>query len=677
MHTTLEKIGGAAVVCTVLLRASAASAEDPPRDADDDDEVLTATATVEAPARAPVTRTVQREEMASVAGTRGDALRAVELLPGVSRPPVGSDQPVIRGANPFDTQVFLEGAPVPILFHLAGLSSFVHSRVLESIDLQPSNFSPRYGRKVGGIIEVRLRDPRMDGLHGVAEVSFLDTSIMAETPIGKNAGVLAAVRRSNLDAVLRSAQSLGDLGITAAPVYWDYQSVASFALGEDDRLRLLAYGSRDSFGLVLADPNEADPAVRGAFGATSEFHRVQVEHRHRWKGGSSLESSLTYGRQNESGSFGDVGRYVFAIDTLQARTEATAIVAPELRIVAGVDALANRFDGSYAGIPPPGGEGDAPTPLSLQRRISLQTETWVPLPGAYVEAGIRPTPALLLAPGIRADYNHQIGAAAVDPRFSMRYEATSSTALKAGVGRFSQSPDERMAVVPVGNPNLRMTHALHASSGVEHRIGDAFVGSVEGFGKWITGVVAATPEGRPPFYANAQDGRVFGAELMLRKKPREGDRFFGFLSYTLMRSERRDAGTNAPWRLFDRDQPHIVSATAVVRLGRGWEVGSSLRFTSGTPYTPIVGATYEATTDVYSPRIGRPLSARNPPFFRLDARVQKTWDFRRWKLAAYLDVQNATNQANAEGFSYSYDYRRREANNGIPILPILGVRGEL
>lgn len=672
-----ERALGTALACAALLRANLASADDEVKAVDDDEETLTATATVEAPPRAPVTRTIEREEMASVAGTRGDALRAVELLPGVSRPAVGNDQPIIRGANPFDTQVFLEGAPVPVLYHLAGLSSFVHSRVLDSIDLQPSNFSPRYGRKVGGIIEVKLRDPKRDGLHGIAEASLLDTSLLVETPLGSHVSVLAAARRSNIDAVLRQASKLGELGITTAPVYWDYQGVAAFELGDRDRIRLLAYGSSDYFGLVLAHPSESDPALRGSFEDTTVFHRVQAEYRHRTEGGGSLDASLTYGRVTETGHMGaDLGRFNLDIDLLQGRTEWASNVTKAVRVVAGLDVLANRFDADYSGIPPPTGENDPNTALSLLRRLSVKVNEWETLPGAYLEMGIRPWAPLLLSPGVRADYDYLIGEGAVDPRLSARLDVTEQTTVKAGLGRFSQAPDARMAIASVGNPDLRMTHALHASTGVEQRIGDRLTASAEGFVKRIDGIVTPTPEGGAPYYTNQTDGRILGGELLLRLKPAPDSRFFGFLSYTLMRSERRDVNGGA-WRLFDRDQPHIVSATGLVRLGRGWELGASVRYTSGTPYTPIVGATYDATSDVYSPRSGRVLSQRNPPFFRVDLRAQKTWTFSRWSLAAYLDLQNATNQRNAEGFSYSYDYRRRQSGGGLPILPIVGLRGEL
>jgi TonB family protein len=638
-----------------------------------DPEAFVATARVEAPAREVTRRTLGREEMSRVAGTRGDPIRAVELLPGVSRADAGGGNPILRGANPADSQVYLEGAPVPLLYHFGGLSSFVHSRVTESVDLYPSNFSVRYGRKVGGVVEVRLRDPRTDALHGIADVSLIDSSLVVETPLGDQVSVLAAARRSNLDAVLNSAASTTDLAITTAPVYWDYQSVAAYKPTERDRFRLLAYGSSDRFAILLKKPSDSDPAVRGAFEQATTFHRVQLGYRHRFRGGSEQNTELTFGRSDLLGAFGTLGRTQFVVTTLQGRSEWSAVVSKAVKLVAGLDVVGNHFNGSYAGIPPTADEGAAPPPLSTQKHVSVSAFRWIVQPGAYLEAGLRPLPNLLLVPGLRGDYSDLVGRGSIDPRLSARWELTEHTAVKAGIGRFSQPPLEEYAVDPIGNPNLRLTRSTHASAGLEQKLGEHVSVSAEGFAKWIDAIVTSTPGGRPPFFENTQSGRVFGGELLVRVKPT--GRFFGFLSYTMMRSERRDTGQ--PWRLFDRDQPHILGAAAAYRLGRGWEVGASLRYTSGNPYTPVVSSSYDASSDLYVPRRGPVLSARNPAFSRLDLRVEKKWSFTRWNLAVYLDVQNLLNAENREGYDYSYDYRRREGVRGLPILPSLGIRGEL
>ena len=80
---------------------------------------------------------------------------------------------------------------------------------------------------------------------------------------------------------------------------------------------------------------------------------------------------------------------------------------------------------------------------------------------------------------------------------------------------------------------------------------------------------------------------------------------------------------------------------------------------------------------VYTPVAGRPLSARLPAFHQLDVRVDKTWEFQAWKLTAYLDVQNAYNHQNGEGVSYNFNYSESKSQPGLPLLPILGIRGEL
>lgn len=638
-----------------------------------DPEAFVATARVEAPPREVTKRALARDELTRVAGTRGDPLRAVELLPGVSRPALTGTVPILRGANPDDSQVFVEGAPVSGLYHLGGLTSVIHSRVLESVELYPSNFSVRYGRKAGGVIEARLRDPRTDRLHGIADVSLLDSSLVVETPIGEKVAVLAAARRSNIDAVLNSAASTADFAITAAPVYWDYQLVTAYRPTDNDRLRVLAYGSSDRLALILENPAEADPSLRGAVDGLTVSHNVQLGYRHWFRGGSETNTELTYGYETGHAAFGTVANAVFESATVQGRSEWVSVLSPAVRLVAGLDVQAQHYDGRYRGVGTTAGEGDQPLTLATARRIRVNPADWVIQPAAYLEAGLRPAPALLVVPGVRADYTDLVDRSSVDPRLSTRWDVTESTTLKAGVGRFSQVPRVQDAVAGTGNPRLRLTKALHVSAGVEQKLGERVSTSVEGFAKWLDDVVSSTPDGRAPFYENNQKGRIFGAELLLRVKPT--GRFFGFVSYTLMRSERRPDGD--PWRLFDRDQPHILNATGTYRLGRGWEVGASFRYTSGTPYTPVVAATYEASRDVYEPRLGRSMSARNDAFTRLDARVEKKWTFSLWSLAVYLDVQNVLNSPNREGYSYSYDYTRRQGVRGLPLFPSLGVRGEL
>jgi hypothetical protein len=48
-----------------------------------------------------------------------------------------------------------------------------------------------------------------------------------------------------------------------------------------------------------------------------------------------------------------------------------------------------------------------------------------------------------------------------------------------------------------------------------------------------------------------------------------------------------------------------------------------------------------------------------------------------WKLTAYLEIINLYNNSNVEQFQYDYRYDQRVPISLYPIVPVLGVRGEL
>mgnify|MGYP000735960871 CR=1 FL=1 len=79
-------------------------------------------------------------EVQKIPGTGGDALRAVQNMPGVARAPFGAGLIVVRGASPEATRIFLEGHEIPQLFHFGGLTSVFNSDILKQIVFIPGNF---------------------------------------------------------------------------------------------------------------------------------------------------------------------------------------------------------------------------------------------------------------------------------------------------------------------------------------------------------------------------------------------------------------------------------------------------------------------------------------------------------------------------------------------------------
>ena len=131
-----------------------------------------ATAQIEAPRSEVTRRDLDAATIRRVAGTRGDVLKSIEILPGVARPSDGGD-PILRGATAYESRTFLNGTPVPFLYHFGGLASFMSPYLVDRLELRPSNFSVRYGRVRGGIVEVRAADIPRDKFHGVIDASLI------------------------------------------------------------------------------------------------------------------------------------------------------------------------------------------------------------------------------------------------------------------------------------------------------------------------------------------------------------------------------------------------------------------------------------------------------------------------------------------------------------------------
>jgi hypothetical protein len=346
----------------------------------------------------------------------------------------------------------------------------------------------------------------------------------------------------------------------------------------------------------------------------------------------------------------------------------------KLKLNAGIDAQIAQIQVSYVGPKAQQAEGDPSAfgPLTGKETTSIAVDKTYARPALYSEAVLSVTKQLELTAGARVDYFGDIEKFAVDPRLNARV-LLGNTVLRAGVGLFSQPPDYTETLKGYGNPRLSSVRALHYGAGVEQSFGRYGMLSLDGFYKQLENLVV-NGQTDDATLVNRGKGRIYGMEVLGRLQP--VGRLSGFVAYTLSRSERNDKdGTG--YRLFDYDQTHILTLSGNLRLGRGWTLGSTFRLISGNPATPITGSLYNANLDVYLPIYGETNSTRDSAFHRLDMRIEKRWAIGRGALTWYLDVQNVYNRQNSEGKAYNFDYSRSKDNPGLPILPSIGLRGEL
>ncbi|HVV49792.1 MAG TPA: TonB-dependent receptor, partial [Polyangia bacterium] len=572
-----------------------------------------------------------------VPGTAGDPLAVVQNLAGVARAPAGSGLLIVRGSAPEDTQIFVDGMDVPLVYHFGGLRSVLPEGVIDDIEFVPGNFSPEYGRATGGIVDVHLKELKPKRVGGYFDVSVLDAGLYLEAPLGDRGGVAVAVRRSYLDAILKAAvPSDASVSLVTAPVYYDAQLLANIRLTPAHDLRAMVFGADDRLAVLFKDPADfSQQATGNQLSARTGFWRGLLADRYTPREGLENTLRLSAGQDAETISEGnlvlDLHRKVVQLrDGLRLR------LAPWATLVAGTDARAESYSG-HVRLPEPPNEGQpmGNQDLSDTRETYLQG-AWFFSPGVFAELELRPRKPLLIAAGLRADYFQICEQAVLAPRFSVREELSPRWAVKGALGLYQQPPDIEQINPVFGNPSLKSERAIHLSLGGEWRPLAGTSLDVTGFYKRLSNLVSPTDATQvvngaevPVTYDNGGRGRVIGLEVVARRELAAG--FVGWIAYTLSRSERLDSG-QTDWRLFDFDQTHILAAVAAYDLPRHWRLASRFRYVSGNPQTPVLGSVFNSVTDEYDPVFGPVNSARQPAFVQLDVRLDKQWVFDRWLL---------------------------------------------
>jgi hypothetical protein len=561
------------------------------------------------------------------------------------------------------------------VYHFGGLSSVIPSEMLEEIHFYPGNFSVKYGRAQGGMVDAHLRESRDDGrYHGLLQLDLIDARGMLEGPIPLVSGwnFIAAVRRSHIDAWLAPLLEGEDTDIVAAPVYYDYQLLADTRPTANSYLRLGVLGSDDRFE-VLDEGSAAGGSVNGAdasLGLGMIYHAAPSRR-------LNLDLTVTMARLHQRFSVSTLEFDTLAYGSI-ARGEVEYQIWPDTTLRTGFDVLFAPY--TVKGQLPEDPGPDAPDNgsfLTAPPRVFDHEGTFFQ-PALYVEMDMKPSRRTQVVTGVRADYWYETRRVDVSPRLSGRYDVVSGsprTTLKAGTGLFIQPPGLGETILTENRDELRSMRSFQNTLGVEQELTEHVELSVEGFFNLLDDQIGrGVNDAGVLEYNNFGTGRIFGAELMLRYA--DDQRFFGWISYTLSRSERAWV-PGEPARLFYLDQTHVLTALGSYDLGRGWELGARFRFVTGNLYTPCNGGVFSAISTSYVCYSGPLFSRRLPPFHQLDVRVDKRWVFQDFTFGVYLDLINAYNRSNPDFIAYNYDFTESRPQTGsLPIVPSLGLRGE-
>jgi hypothetical protein len=607
------------------------------------------------------TQTLTAVEIATYPGGNNDVVRVAQSLPGISPSPGGfRNDLIIRGGAPNESVYYLDGVEIPNINHFStqgssgGPVGLLNVSFIDNVTLSTSAFGAQYDNALSGVLQFDQREGSRSKQSLNFRVSASETALTANGPLFKNGqaesntSYIVSVRRSYLQFLFEL------IGLPIRPDYWDYQYKITHRLNALNTLSLVGVGSVDDFAVDATgdiELNELSTLEQAPF-IEQQSNTVGLSWRKRFESGQGFVTTTVSNNllKNDFSRFSDnraeTGRFFYSNAT-ESETKLRSSVSyfwNSWQFVSGVNVQQSTYRNSTE---------DTNVGFSYATRLSFQKF------GLFASASTDLlSNKLKVSLGIRADDDTFLSSNSlldtVSPRLAASYSLTPEWKLNATAGRYYKLPPYTMLgyreTGMLANKDLNYTRADHYVLGLERILNPSASITLEGFLKSYSDYPVSDRDqvslankgadfevlGNENVTSNGK-GRTYGTELLFQQKL--SNNFYGIFSYTFFYSEftGTDRSVYVPslW-----DSRHLVSFTGGYQLGKSWEISSRFRY-SGT--SPLVPTDLDATLNNYPlivldySRIG---DERLGAFSQLDVRVDKNWNFNRFSVDLFLEIQN-------------------------------------
>src|SRR2546425_520325 len=151
----------------------------------------------------------------------------------------------IRGAPSDQNQYLLEGTRIYNPLHFGGVLSTFNVDALRDFQVIPGGVPPYYGGRIGGILDVTLRDGWGERISGSASLGTISSSLILEGPLFDRTSYVISGRRGYPDVLFPwygNNERMSDLGTS------ELLAKITDHLSGNQRLCLSGYYGRDSYG---------------------------------------------------------------------------------------------------------------------------------------------------------------------------------------------------------------------------------------------------------------------------------------------------------------------------------------------------------------------------------------------------------------------------------------------
>lgn len=182
-----------------------------------------------------------------------DVLKALQLLPGVQAGTEATAGLYVRGGNPDENLLLLDGVPVYNVNHMFGMFSVFNPDAIKNVTLYKGSFPAHYYGRLSSVVDIRMKDGDLNQYHGNASVGLVSSKINLEGPIikGKTSFNISA-RRTYSDLLLNSAIWLNKQfdfantdDLSMGYYFYDLNLKLNHKFNDNDRLYVSWYSGDD------------------------------------------------------------------------------------------------------------------------------------------------------------------------------------------------------------------------------------------------------------------------------------------------------------------------------------------------------------------------------------------------------------------------------------------------
>ena len=606
----------------------------------------------------------------------GDLASYLTTLPGVIVTGDRGGQLFIRGGEPAQNLVQIDGILLYQPFHIVGFYSAFPSDILSRTDIYAGGFGSKFGERISSVLDIATRDGNKQRIvGGVSASPFIGTARLEGPLIKDRVSFIASGRHSLLESV--ADQYISE------PTPYSFNDAfvkVNGIISRNSRASVTALQTSDRGVLNPSDDREPDEVTwsNRAVGARYLFlPRVSP---------LMMDFKASYSRlDTDLGPSGIPNRSSF-VDNFNFSLDAT-VYGEETDVDAGVSVRIISQNSVLNG---------------LYQNINVQDEQFEH--GAvYAEPEFNFSNGLQLRIGTRLQF--------FDSRFHPFFEPRLRVVWDRGVSRWSAAfgvynqsiigiYDRRDAAsvftvwtnVPRERDSVedsregRVQQAIHFITGYQAQVLPWLEVSAEAYYKRLQNLFIAEWTAYPRFTTNLQPakGRAYGFDL--RAESRRGA-FYGYINYgysntrytALQEAIPLWYGTQGLGFRPPHDRRHQLNVLLSTSLG---QFDASLRwdFGSGLPFSQAIGFDGFALIDdiekaseiegfrrvIYE----EPFNALLPTYHRLDFSIDRTFGLRSGEVTIQASIINVYDRNNL----FFLDIFTLERTDQLPFIPSLGFK---